>query len=227
MKPKSLFLSLIFLTSGTVLMAKNFVFTGADINETQLAGFILKVKKLNVGSDSPDIIENLLGNPSLKTRQAGVEDWKYDFLLHNDEDLQNQQKIEAALRERSDRRANMSLDQIEEESRKNDEKYEKLEKIKMKLEMQPPTQVTCLVKIDNSGKLSSVKIEKMMQDSTDILYQMGNGDSSPAVSSSAELGLLPSLPSAPSTPRAGQTYLNTTDSHFYGWNGKEWKQLDK
>jgi hypothetical protein len=31
----------------------------------------------------------------------------------------------------------------------------------------------------------------------------------------------------PSTPDLGQIYLNTTDSHFYGWNGKEWKQLDK
>ena len=31
----------------------------------------------------------------------------------------------------------------------------------------------------------------------------------------------------PQNPDLGQIYLNTSDSHFYGWNGKEWKQLDK
>jgi len=226
MKIKILFLYFLFVTSSALLLAQNFVFTGEEINETQLEEFIVKVKKLNVASDSPDSIEKLLGNPSLKTRQAGVEYWKYDFLLHNDEDLQNLRKIEAALQERSARRANMSLNQLSEESRLNDEKYEKLDKIRINLEMQPPTQVTCLVKIDNNGKLSNVKVEKMLQDSTDILYQKGTADGSAALSSSSDLGLLPSLPSAPPTPRAGQTYLNTGDSHFYGWNGKEWRQLD-
>jgi len=32
--------------------------------------------------------------------------------------------------------------------------------------------------------------------------------------------------SAPSTPREGTIYFNSSDKHFYGWNGTAWKQLD-
>lgn len=30
----------------------------------------------------------------------------------------------------------------------------------------------------------------------------------------------------PATPTAGEIYFNSADSHFYGWNGSAWKQLD-
>jgi len=32
--------------------------------------------------------------------------------------------------------------------------------------------------------------------------------------------------SAPGSPALGQIYFNTGDTHFYGWNGSAWKQLD-
>lgn len=32
--------------------------------------------------------------------------------------------------------------------------------------------------------------------------------------------------SQPASPVAGQIYFDTNDSHFYGWNGSTWKQLD-
>lgn len=31
---------------------------------------------------------------------------------------------------------------------------------------------------------------------------------------------------APANPQQGQVYYNTTDNHFYGWNGAAWVQLD-
>jgi len=37
---------------------------------------------------------------------------------------------------------------------------------------------------------------------------------------------LPNHSSAPSSPQSGSLYFNTTDFHFYGWNGNSWKQLD-
>lgn len=38
--------------------------------------------------------------------------------------------------------------------------------------------------------------------------------------------VLPNHDTAPATPASGALYFNTTDSHFYGWNGEQWKQLD-
>lgn len=37
---------------------------------------------------------------------------------------------------------------------------------------------------------------------------------------------LPNHSSAPLSPQSGSLYFNTTDFHFYGWNGNSWKQLD-
>lgn len=38
--------------------------------------------------------------------------------------------------------------------------------------------------------------------------------------------VLPNHSSAPTSPTPGALYFNTSDYHFYGWNGSEWKQLD-
>lgn len=35
----------------------------------------------------------------------------------------------------------------------------------------------------------------------------------------------PNHPTAPTSPFAGQTYFNTVDNHFYGWNNTEWIKL--
>ena len=75
----ALFIGCFLLPS--LIHAQNFVFSRAEINEFQLADFIVKVKQLNVGSDSPDVLTKTLGNPALKTRQSGLEEWEYDFLL--------------------------------------------------------------------------------------------------------------------------------------------------
>jgi len=36
----------------------------------------------------------------------------------------------------------------------------------------------------------------------------------------------PNFSSAPASPTSGSLYFNTTNSHFYGWDGGQWKQLD-
>jgi hypothetical protein len=213
----------VFLWAG-ILPAQNFVFSGIQINDSQLSDFIVKVKKLNVGSDSSDAVTSMLGNPALKTRQSGVEEWKYDFLLKNAQDMENIQKIENALKERKQRRQNMSLDEFSRESSDTDEKYEKLYRIKMQLEMKPPIQVSCKIKISNDGKLSNVRVEKYMQDTTDILYVKGDSSGSAPTDSSG--GQMPSIIEAPSNPNPGQIYFNKTDKHFYGWDGTAWLKLD-
>lgn len=36
----------------------------------------------------------------------------------------------------------------------------------------------------------------------------------------------PNFDTEPNSPVSGALYFNTTDFHFYGWNGGQWKQLD-
>lgn len=38
--------------------------------------------------------------------------------------------------------------------------------------------------------------------------------------------IAPNFSSAPESPVSGSIYFDTTDSHFYGWDGGQWKQLD-
>jgi hypothetical protein len=46
------------------------------------------------------------------------------------------------------------------------------------------------------------------------------------VSGSDSTIILPNHSTAPSTPSSGALYFNTTNFHFYGWDGGQWKQLD-
>ncbi len=47
-----------------------------------------------------------------------------------------------------------------------------------------------------------------------------------SLSGSNSVLVLPNHSTAPSSPVSGTLYFNTTDFHFYGWNGAQWKQLD-
>jgi len=60
------------------------------------------------------------------------------------------------------------------------------------------------------------------------LEVIGNSEISGSiyVSGSNSTIVLPNHSSAPSSPNSGALYFNTTDFHFYGWNGGQWKQLD-
>ncbi len=46
------------------------------------------------------------------------------------------------------------------------------------------------------------------------------------ISGSNSTLILSNHSTAPTSPLSGALYFNTADSHFYGWNGGQWKQLD-
>jgi len=60
------------------------------------------------------------------------------------------------------------------------------------------------------------------------LEVIGNSEISGSVyvSGSNSTIVLPNHSSAPTSPASGALYFNTTDFHFYGWDGGQWKQLD-
>lgn len=97
------------------------------------------------------------------------------------------------------------------------------------------------ISINNYGKLDSIVAYK----GSDVIYTKSNlpnivsenksissrGDATQKPSSSLSGGdygvPFPVMDSFPSAPKPGQAFLNTSDSHFYAWNGKEWIQLDQ
>jgi hypothetical protein len=60
--------------------------------------------------------------------------------------------------------------------------------------------------------------------SASALISLGTPSSSWINTFTSNLSLTPQ--SQPADPIAGQIYFNTSDSHFYGYNGTTWKQLD-
>lgn len=217
--------SIAWFLLASLLHAQNVFFSGVVINESELADIIINIKQINVGIDSPDVLANMLGKPALKTRQAGIEEWQYNFMLENTQDIENMEKIENALETRMQRRQRMSLEELARESRANDDKYEKLETIKMELQMKPSTQVSCKLKVSKDGKISNIRVEKYTQDTTDILYVKGDLEDKRSNANSCN-GQIPLTAEHPQNPNSGQIYFNSSDKHFYGWDGASWLKLD-
>jgi hypothetical protein len=94
-----------------------------------------------------------------------------------------------------------------------------------------PSIVDCRIEYDLNQKVSYIAVTKGGMEGFDMLYSQGNPLLGPnADSSGSASNIIPSNaspePVAPASPKEGQIYFNSTDKHFYGWNGTEWKQLD-
>lgn len=186
---------------------------GVPVGESKLSDFILNLKKLSIGSSMPDQIISTIGKPNHVSKQSGIEEWKYNFLVT---DNSSASEFEKATLERNRLKQKSQLDQ---------DFYRMLD-IQAKTIKKLKTQATCYLVIRNDGHLGSVKVQKISGSDNELLFVKGDAQSPASEEGGFVSGLLPSLEAAPSNPKPGQTYLNTTDSHFYGWNGKAWRQLD-
>jgi len=68
-----------------------------------------------------------------------------------------------------------------------------------------------------------VKVRKDFKD----IYIKGNWNDVPTTIDTQSVNELVAPTKQSANPKYGQIYINPNDSHFYGWNGKERKQLDK
>jgi hypothetical protein len=198
-------------------------FTGVPVGESKLASFIQNLKKLNIGDSTRDDISSATGKPGHVSKQGGEEEWKYNFLVTEDSQAAEFDKATLAKL-----KINEKIKEVERaggDSMHLNSLYFKAMEVQAEIMKKLNTQATCVMRIGKDGKLSSAKVEKFRGGDSEVLYVKGDAESAPG--GSGESGLLPTIDVAPSNPKPGQTYLNTTDSHFYGWNGKEWKQLDQ
>jgi hypothetical protein len=83
-----------------------------------------------------------------------------------------------------------------------------------------PQEVNCVIEFSPYGLVINVIIVKITDTGNDIVYQKNLDEKKKNTNE-----VLTST-DAPQSQKTGQIYFNTTNSHFYGWNGKEWLQLD-
>jgi hypothetical protein len=91
--------------------------------------------------------------------------------------------------------------------------------------------VVCMIEYDLNQKVANIAVTKAGMGGVEMLYsqgtpQLGPNAASPNASGNINLMSVSAEASAPASPKEGQIYFNSTDKHFYGWNGTVWKQLD-
>lgn len=89
--------------------------------------------------------------------------------------------------------------------------------------------ITAYIQFDDSDKVSCIKVTKQIGMTQEDVFTKGEflmakpqKSTEPKQPPRADASTKP-----PENPTEGQTYFNKTDKHFYGWDGKDWKQLDK
>ena len=89
---------------------------------------------------------------------------------------------------------------------------------------------TCGVEFDLNQKVAHIYFTKVGSNGVEMIYSNGvpqhGPNSGAARNPDAASGVSNVSATAPASPKEGQIYFNTSDKHFYGWNGAEWKQLD-
>lgn len=88
----------------------------------------------------------------------------------------------------------------------------------------------CGVEFDQDQKVAHIYFTKVGPNGVEMIYSNGTPQHGPNAggtkNTNGASGVSSVEPSAPASPKEGQIYFNSTDKHFYGWNGTEWKQLD-
>lgn len=88
----------------------------------------------------------------------------------------------------------------------------------------------CGVEFDQDQKVAHIYFTKVGPNGVEMIYSNGTPQHGPNAggtkNTNGASGVSSVAASAPVSPKEGQIYFNSTDKHFYGWNGTVWKQLD-
>ena len=83
--------------------------------------------------------------------------------------------------------------------------------------------VSATIAFDPLGILKLISITKYTPSGPEEIY---NKKSDVSVINNNNSEMIAPI-NQPNNPKTGQIYFNVNDSHFYGWNGSIWNQLDK
>jgi len=220
----------IFIFLSEIAVAQVTSFSGIEKSESEFSKFVVQIKELTIGKDSQDKVAEILGNPHEKSKDVQSERWKFNFLVKDDSNINLKNDL-IKKDENLYNQANLLLNK----KPFNNHEFEIISKTREKIQEQvrelglgPFYQVSIEVAFPLDGRLSSIKVEKITQTGSQIVYSKSSeGRGAPR---EATVGAVPfrlaALEQHPQSPDLGDLYLNTSDKHFYGWNGTEWIQLD-
>ena len=230
------------------------LYPALSIKEPDVEYVVKSLKTIDLSSETTDQIIKLYGPVHEKSTKGGTHEWKYNFLFSRELNSQQKSDLERLTQEYQkislivvDKKANLQV-------QKEHERYPELgiidkeridpsaifsleEKMKainektMAIELtQKQTLVQIIFKIGTTGKIMNIDLNKITDDgTTSCLYTKG-GDGQDNISSQSNPKTHSdndaALPVAPANPYPGKIYLNTTDKHFYGWDGTSWLKLD-
>ena len=224
-------LLVIFLLLSEITVAQVTSFSGLEKSESEFLKFVVQIKQLTIGKDSQDKVSEILGNPHEKSKDVQLERWKFNFLVKDDSNI----NLKNNLIEKDKGLYNQANSLLKQKPF-NKLEFERISKTREKIQEQvrdlafgPFYQVSVEVAFPLNGRLSSIKVEKITQTGSEIVYSQSS-EGGPETPPEPTVGTVPfrlaTLEQHPSDPVSGELYLNTSDGHFYGWNGKEWRQLD-
>ena len=190
--------------------------SGLPVGESEFSEFVLKLKSLEIGTDTADQVIARMGKALHTAKNDDESVWKYNYLVTDDETIAEYNESNRAI---------AALDQSSMEWSKKAFKKLDILKERQKLTDRFTTQAECRLTFGGDGKLSAVQVQKIRGGSTEVLYSKG---ASEAVETpvSENAGLVPSEHAPPESPKPGQIYFNLSDKSFYGWDGSEWVVLN-
>ena len=225
-----------------------------DIKESDVDYVVKSLKTIDLKFTTIENIQKLYGPVHEKIQKADFQEWKYNFLFSRE--LNSQQKIDyerlsnehekirwyvamAKANALGDSQVRSLIELGYSKSEMNrpgfipflENKLKTINENTLAIEnTQKLTIVQIFFKVNDLGKINHVELNKI-EDSgfTTCLYERNSEvEVSESIKKTEEQrgSLNSAFAIVPQNPYPGQIYLNTTDKHFYGWNGESWLKLD-
>jgi hypothetical protein len=229
-------------------------YQGLDIKEQDIEYIVKSLKTIDLSSETTDQIIKLYGLVHEKSTKGGTHEWKYNFLFSRELNSQQKSDLERLTKEYNvisryvvcananalddnEIRGLTDLGFKAGEMRRPD--FISLLEVKMKainektmaIQLtQKQTLVQIIFRIGTTGKIKSIDLNKITDDgSSSCLYIKSSEDENDASSVNNQKMEMPkdvAFSEAPPNPYPGMIYLNTSEKHFYGWDGTSWLKMD-
>jgi hypothetical protein len=224
------------------------------IKEPDLELIVKYIKEIQVSNDTTDKLLQLFGPVHEQTTKNNLKEWKYNFIFNRElnADQKNEfVKLNKEYERLSSLQVNAKAELVSEREREHYYGTGDISKIKynsnmissiqeqmtainektMAIELtEKQTLVQIVFLLDTTGKINHINLNKISDDGSNTCIYTKGDDASVVVSSGGNQKTQDpkdaAMPIPPPKPYPGMIYLNTSEKHFYGWDGTSWLKMD-